>query len=134
ESAFARAGYRVRRPEQPVDRDRPSILFAGESVMFGDGLTYDESVPAQVEAMLGTQAVNMAVYGYSTDQTFMRVAAELPRFHRPVAVVALFMTALFGRNLDDDRPHLGPGLEWRPAGGHARLLSPARLPVPFPPG
>ena len=121
----------VRDVSHPVDPARPSLVFAGESVMFGDGLTYDESVPAQVEAMLGTQAVNMAVYGYSTDQAFMMVSAELPRFRRPVAVVALFMTALFGRNLDDDRPHLGPGLEWRPAEEHGRLVSLAGLIVPF---
>jgi hypothetical protein len=41
------------------------------------------------------------------------------------------MTALFGRNLDDDRPHLGPGLVWRPARSHARLVSLAKLLVPY---
>jgi hypothetical protein len=131
EYVFDASGYRVRDAGHPVDPARPVMLFAGESVMFGDGLTYDESVPAQVEALFGTPAVNMAVYGYSTDQTFMKLQAELPRFHRPVAVVALFMTALFGRNLDDDRPHLGAGLEWRPAEEHARLVSLAGLIVPF---
>ena len=131
EFAFDAHGYRVRDVNHPVDPARPSILFAGESVMFGDGLTYDESVPAQVEAMLGTQAVNMGVYGYSTDQTFMKVRDELPRFRQPVAVVALFMISLFGRNLDDDRPHLGPGLEWLPAQEHGRLVSLAGLIVPF---
>jgi len=131
EYAFDRHGYRVRSADQPIDFDRPSILFAGESVMFGDGLTYDESVPAQVGAMLSTQSVNMAVYGYSTDQTYMKVDAELPRFHRPLAVVALYMTALFGRNLDDDRPHLGPGLMWLPAVPHGRLITLGRLILPF---
>jgi hypothetical protein len=131
EYVFDPNGYRVRRTDQPVDLKRPSILFAGESVMFGDGLTYDESVPARVEALLGTQSVNMAVYGYSTDQTYMKVNAELPRFHRPLAVVALYMTALFGRNLDDDRPHLGPGLRWLPAVQHARLITLGRLILPF---
>jgi hypothetical protein len=131
EYAFDAAGYRVRRVDQPVDPERPSILFAGESVMFGDGLTYDESVPAQVEAMLGTQSVNMAVYGYSTDQMYLKLESELPRFRRPAAVVALYMTTLFGRNLDDDRPHLGPGLTWLPAVRHGRLMTLARLAVPF---
>jgi hypothetical protein len=41
------------------------------------------------------------------------------------------MTALFGRNLDDDRPHLGPGLVWLPAAQHARLRSLASLLVPY---
>jgi hypothetical protein len=131
EYVFDAHGYRVRRADQPVDLERPSILFAGESVMFGDGLTYDESVPAQVEGLLGAQSVNMAVYGYSTDQTYLKLDAELPRFRQPLAVVALYMTALFGRNLDDDRPHLAPGLMWSPAVQHGRLITLGRLILPF---
>jgi hypothetical protein len=124
-------GYRVRNVDQPVDVQRPSILFVGESVMFGDGLTYDESVPAQVERMLGVQSVNLGVYGYSVDQTYLRLRSELPRFREPIAVVALFMPTLFGRNLDDDRPHLGPGLVWLPARAHSRIVTLAGLFVPF---
>ena len=66
--SFDASGYRVRGAGDHVDAERPSILFAGESVMFGDGLTYDESVPGQVEAMLGVQVVNLGVYGFSTDR------------------------------------------------------------------
>ena len=55
----------------------------------------------------------------------------MPRFRQPVAVVSLFMPALFGRNLDEDRPHLGPGLVWRPAEQHGRLASIAKLLVPY---
>jgi hypothetical protein len=131
EYVFDAAGYRVRRPDEPVDPKRPSILFAGESVLFGDGLTYDESIPARVESILGVQSVNMSVYGYSSDQMYLRLESELPRFSHPVAVVTLFMTALFGRNLDDDRPHLGPGMEWQPAQAHARLVSLAGMLVAF---
>jgi hypothetical protein len=61
----------------------------------------------------------------------MRLQTELPRFRRPLAVVSLFMTALFGRNLDDDRPHLGAGLVWLPAEQHGRLWSLAKLLVPY---
>jgi hypothetical protein len=131
EYAFDAAGYRVRRVDEPVDPDRPTILCIGESVMFGEGLTWDESVPAQVGAMMGLQSANLAVHGYSTDQGYLRLQAELPHFRQPVAVVSLFMTALFGRNLDDDRPHLGPGLVWLPAQSHARLASLAKLLVPY---
>ena len=137
EYVFDAAGYRVRTPGLAVDPERPSILFAGESMLFGDGLTYDESVPAQVETLLAAenvqnvQAVNMSVYGYSTDQMYLKLESELPRFHQPLAVVSLFMTALFGRNLDDDRPHLGPGLTWEPAQTHARLVSLAGMLVAF---
>jgi len=68
--------------------------------MFGEGLTWEESVPAQVGAMMGTQSANLAVHGFGTDQAYLRLQMELARFRRPVAVVSLFMTALFGRNLD----------------------------------
>ena len=128
---FDAAGYRVRRSDEPVDPERPTILFTGESVMFGKGLTWDESIPAQVGAMLGTQSANLAVDGYATDQTYLRLDAELVRFRQPVAVVAIFMTTLFGRNLDDDRPHLGPGLEWQPAVSHGRLRSLVQLVAPY---
>jgi len=129
--AFDAAGYRVRRVDQPVDPARPTMLFAGESVMLGEGLNWDETIPAQVGAVTGVQSANLAVHGYATDQAYLRLEADLPRFQRPVAVVTLFMTALLGRNLDDNRPHLGPGLVWLPAVPHARLMSLATLIVPF---
>ena len=95
--------------------------------MFGEGLTWEESVPAQVGAMMGMQSANLAVHGFGSDQAYLRLAAELPRFRQPVAVVSLFMTALFGRNLDDDRPHLGPGLVWLPGGTARAAASLAQL-------
>ena len=131
EYAFDSAGYRVRRVDEPVDPERPTILFTGESVMFGEGLTWEESVPAQVGAMMGTQSANLAVHGFGTDQAYLRLQMELARFRRPVAVVSLFMTALFGRNLDEDRPHLGPGLVWLQPEQRSRLASIGRLVVPY---
>ena len=61
----------------------------------------------------------------------MRLEAELPHFRQPVAVVSLFMTALFGRNLDQDRPHLGPDLVWLPPQKHSRIASLTKLVVPY---
>jgi hypothetical protein len=129
--AFDAAGYRVRRLDEPVDPARPTILFAGESVMAGEGLNWDETIPAQVGARMELQSANLAVDGYATDQSYLRIESELPRFRRPVAVVMLFMTALLGRNLDHNRPHLGPGLTWSPAVPEPRLLSLATLIVPY---
>jgi hypothetical protein len=131
EYAIDAAGDRVQRVDDPIDPTRPTVVFAGESVMFGEGLTWDESIPAQVAARLGIQSANLAVHGYSTDQMYLRLTRELPRFTHPDAVVSIFMTELFGRNLDDDRPHLGPGLEWRPAEQASRLASLAGLLVPY---
>ena len=87
-------------------------------------------VPAQVGAMLGMPARNLAVHGYSTDQVYLRLEPSFP-VPQPVAVVSLFMTALFGRNLDDDRPHLGRASCGSPrcapaAAALARLIVPYR--------
>jgi hypothetical protein len=131
EYAFDSAGYRVRSVAIPVDPERPTILFTGESMMVGHGLTWDQSVPGQVETLLGTQTANLAVHGFASDQAYLRLSAELPRFHRPLAVVSLFSPVLFNRNLDDDRPHLGPGLVWLPARHHWRLTALARFLVPY---
>lgn len=83
------AGYRVNHVDEPVDPDQPTILFTGESVMFGEGLTWQETVPAQVGAIMGMQTANLAVHGYGNDQAFLRLQTELPHFCRPVAVVSL---------------------------------------------
>jgi hypothetical protein len=124
-------GYRVRSVDRPVDGERPSILFTGESVMFGEGLMWDESIPAHTGALLQVQSANIAVHGYGNDQAYLRLETELPRFRRPVAVVSLFMTTLFGRNLDHERPHLRPGLRWRPPVDRWRIESLARMVVPY---
>jgi hypothetical protein len=131
EYAFDAAGYRVRRVEEPVDPERPTILFTGESVMVGEGLTWDETVPAQTAAMLGIQSANLAVSAYASDQAYLRLKAELPRFRHPVAVVSLFTPTLFDRNMDSDRPHLGPGLVWQPPARRWRLLEILRLIVRY---
>src|SRR4051812_24814928 len=78
EYAFDRAGYRVRHIDEPVDPDQPAILFIGESVMFGEGLTWEETIPAQVGAMTGVQSANLAVHGFSNDQSYVRLQTELP--------------------------------------------------------
>ena len=131
EYAFDASGYRVRGLGEPVDPDRPTIVFTGESTMVGEGLMWEESVPAQTGALLGVQSANLAVSAYATDQAFMRLRAELPRFRQPMAVVSVFAPALFDRNMDDDRPHLGRGLVWLPATERWRLLDILRLVVRY---
>jgi hypothetical protein len=123
EYAFDSAGYRVRRVDEPVNPDESTIVFTGESMMLGEGLRWDETVPAQTGALMGVQSANMAVSGFANDQAYLRLQMELPRFRRPIAVVSLFTPVLFDRNLDDDRPHLGPGLVWLPAERRWRLAA-----------
>ncbi len=110
--AFDARGYRVPAAGQTPDPGKPTILFAGESIMEGYGLTWAESIPAQVQSRLGVQTANASVVGYSTDQVYLRLQQELPRFSRPLAVVLLFTPTLMAKNLSTVRPHLGPGLVW----------------------
>ena len=120
-------GYRAPRAGAGPDFDRPTIVFAGESIMFGYGLEWPQTVPAQVEALTGVQAANVAVNAHATDQTYLRLVRELPRFHRPVAAVIPFMSVLFDRNLDTDRPHLDSHLRWKAGSGPPlRLVELAR--------
>lgn len=123
------SGHRVRRLGDAVDPARPTILFTGESIMLGHGLTWEESIPARVEALTGVQSASLAVEGYATDQAYLRLRQEWPRYRRPVAVVSLFMPSLFRRNLDVDRPRLDPGLAWRPPDSAPRLVQLARRAV-----
>ena len=129
--AFDAQGHRVRRLGDRVDPTRPTILFTGESVMVGHGLTWAESLPAQVEALTGVQSANLAVEGYATDQSYLRLRDEWPSFKQPVAVVALFMPSLLRRTLDVDRPHLNADLAWRPPVRSLKLAEVARRSIPY---
>jgi hypothetical protein len=129
--SFDAQGHRVSASGVAVDLERPTILFAGESIMAGFGLAYEETVPARVGALLGIQSANLAVSDYSNDQSYLRLASELPRFHAPVAVVTLFMPSLFDRNLLENRPHLGSGLVWQPSNASWRLTALLRWLIPY---
>lgn len=108
-------GYRARSVADPIDLRRPTIVFAGESIVLGYGLQWAETVPAQVQAMTGVQTANIAVNAYATDQAYLRLTTELPRFAAPRAVIIPFLPILLDRNLDRDRPHLDETLRWHPA-------------------
>jgi len=118
--AMDRFGYRSAGP--PLDLDRPTIVLAGESILLGYGLPSPATIAARLEAATGLQVANLSVNAYATDQIFMRLRRELPRFRRPVAVVIPFVPMLFDRNLDEDRPHLDAELRW-----HAARPPPLRL-------
>ncbi len=121
--SFDASGYRVSGPRAAVDTEKPTIVFTGESIMLGFGLAWEETIPARVSALLGIQSANLAVSDYSNDQSYLRLAAELPRFRAPVAVVTLFMPSIFDRNLLGNRPRLAPGLVWEPPEKQWRLLA-----------
>jgi hypothetical protein len=98
------------------DPERPTILFAGESIAFGYGLAYEETFGSLVGRALGVQSVNLAVVGYGNDQAHLRVVDALARFARPVAVVTVFVPAQMRRNVEPWRPRLGLGPDGALAG------------------
>ncbi len=108
-------GRRVADLGRPLDPARPSILFAGESILFGFRLNWDESVAARIAAGSGLQPVNLSVNGYGVDQEWMRLRQELPHFARPRAVIALFAPMMIERSLDRRRPYLDADLRWHDA-------------------
>ncbi len=100
-------GDRAATSDGRVDRTRPTVLFAGESIAFGYGLPHDETFVHLVGRDLGVQTVNLAVVGYGNDQAHRRVIDALPRFARPLAVVTVFVPDQIGRNVDRWRSRLG---------------------------
>ena len=104
-------GDRVASISDRPDPTRPTVLFAGESIVFGYGLPYEETFPFLVGRDLAVEAVNLGVIGYGTDQAHLRVLDALERHPRPLAVVTLFIPSQLRRNVDVWRPRLalGPG-------------------------
>jgi hypothetical protein len=103
---FDRHGDRAQSERFIEDPDAPTVLFAGESIVGGHGLQWNETMPALVGDALGVQAVDLGVDGYGSDQAFVRLTDALPRFHHIVAVVTLFFPALVERVSWRDRPRL----------------------------
>jgi hypothetical protein len=113
-----------------IDPRAPTLIFAGESITAGHGLTWDESYPALVGRALDLQVVDLGVHGYGVDQAFLRLHDELSSFERPVAVVSFFYLPMLARMNDDTHPHLVfDGVEPRvvPVDGFFRELRLARV-------
>lgn len=128
---FDRAGNRVADPMKPVDYARPTILYLGESIMFGTKLNWEESVPGQLQAMTGIQSANLAINAFATDQIHMHLVRELPKFRQPVAIVMIFAPTMLDRNLRTNKPHLDDALRWQPGRNEWRLQHLARVVFPF---
>jgi hypothetical protein len=106
EYAFDAEHDRARATTQDPDPRRPTILFAGESIVAGHGLAWQETLPALVGEALGVQVVDLGVDAYGSDQAFLRLADALPRYERVVAVVTLFFPALVDRVAWPDHPRV----------------------------
>jgi hypothetical protein len=104
--AIDQNGYRVRGLDDLVDFSKPTVVFTGESIAEGFGLTYDETCATIVGSTLGVQVANVSVMGYGSDGAYLRLSEELPRFSKPIATVTLIPHVMIERNTFADRPHV----------------------------
>jgi hypothetical protein len=111
EYAFDAAGDRAHDSGHATDPVRPTLLFAGESVTLGLGLTWEETYPAIVGDRLHMQIVNTSVHGYGDDQIYLRMHDRLAALEQPAAVVTIAMAELLWRDVADWRHRLRPGFE-----------------------
>src|SRR5262249_52278807 len=86
-------GNRVARASDRINVEKPTVVFAGESILFGHGLEFDDTIPARAGRELGVQTVNLGVRGYANDQAHLRLLTTLGRLRRPMAAVTLFLPA-----------------------------------------
>ncbi len=93
-------GDRATATTHRADPSAPTIVVTGESIAFGHGLAYEETLPALIEQRLHIQTVNLAVEGYGNDQVLIRLQDALGNFVRPVAVVTLFVPEEIRRNVE----------------------------------
>jgi len=124
-------GRRVADLRRPPDPAQPSILFVGESMLFGYRLNWTETAVARIGAETRLQPVNLSVNGYGTDQEWLRLRQELPHFARPRAVVALFAPMMIERSLYRYRPRLDEDLRWHAAEPGWRLGKLVRKLLPY---
>lgn len=106
-----RDGLRTRSPGEVPDLGAKTVLFSGESVVWGHGLGYDETIPALVAAHTGIATVNLGVKGFGNDDALGLLESQLPRFEHPVAVVSFVVYNWIERNVmpGSTRLVLGPG-------------------------
>ncbi|HXN81329.1 MAG TPA: hypothetical protein VN883_02570, partial [Myxococcales bacterium] len=103
---FDADGNRAASPSARPDYQAPTVLLAGESIALSYSLPWEEGIAVRLQRKLGVQVVNAAVSAYAADQTALRIEDALPRYLRPLAVVAFFPTLMLTRDLCDFRPRL----------------------------
>ncbi|MCB9745002.1 MAG: hypothetical protein H6740_20590 [Alphaproteobacteria bacterium] len=68
EAAFNAQGLRESRDVSPRPGDRPRVIVLGDSLVWGELLAREQGLPAQLEARLEAEVLNLGVTGYDTVQ------------------------------------------------------------------
>jgi len=110
-----------------VDASKPRILILGDSFTFGNGLSDDETWPAQLQSLLPRhQVFNLGVDGYGMDQMLITLKETIEEV-RPAFVLCAFVDDDIARNLLSFRDYRKPRFEARGAD-----LVAHNLPIPLP--
>lgn len=109
---FNDIGARVGQPGHRFDAAAPTVVFVGDSFVFGHGVIHEESLPGQFERNSGLpfQTVNLGVQGYGTDQALLLLKRHYGRFNTKV-VVCDFLMWHVARNDNADRRLLRPDVK-----------------------
>ncbi len=74
----------------PPRADHPVMLVVGDSFVFGDGVSDDESWPAILERLSGGRVINAAVPGFGLDQAVLR-AEQVAAVYAPDIIIVGFI-------------------------------------------
>lgn len=101
---FNNRGIRVATPGAQIDYRKPRLVFIGDSVTFGEELSYDQTFVAQVNHLLGDrfEVINLGVQGFGTDQSLLRLKQFIQDLE-PSYVVYTFIPDHRNRNTNHDR-------------------------------
>lgn len=109
EHHFDDHGNRVKLANWKTSLNSPKIVFVGDSVTFGTGLTFEDSFVGQFERVFNQkyktniEVINLGVQGYGTDQSLIKLQQQIAEL-KPVAVVYTFIPDhLYLRNLNYNR-------------------------------
>jgi hypothetical protein len=90
------------------------VLCIGDSFMFGENLSDEQTLPAQLEAVLNRdgrwEVLNLAEHGYGTDQQWLRLRHQGFQYHADLVVVGFFEDDL-SRNILSFRDYAKPYFE-----------------------
>ena len=70
-----------------------SIVFFGDSCVFGCGLAEEDTVPKQVEKILGIPTINLAISGSAIDLSFNNSLVLKKHYPKPKAIVHFWTDA-----------------------------------------
>jgi hypothetical protein len=87
------------------DPDAPTIVLAGESIAFGYGLAWPDTIAARLAELTGAQVIDAGVGGYSNEQAYLRTVEVTARLHKVIAVVTIVLPVQLSRNLHSEFPY-----------------------------